>query len=313
MPQVRNTTERFVSQVIPDTRTVIRTRPLEALIIGSYVRGLSDRDVESLAEEAGLGHVSKSTVSRICHELRDRYTAFCNKSLADLNVLALFLDAIYLPTRPSGQKEGVLVAWGYTTEGQRVLVAVRLGQRESHEDWLDLGRDLTRRGLCTPWFVVSDGAPGLIKAIEELWSEAERGRCAVHKLRNVVAKLPKRSGLHDEVKAALLGSTGRSHRPGRCRTAVARTGCRTGAVVSKRSGLPGRGLAGAVYPSQVFPATAQAVPLLEPVGAFVGGCATPDEGDRTLSRRNKLPEHVLGGARPVPSRGERPWLERPGV
>jgi transposase-like protein len=112
MPQVRNTAERFVSQVIPDTRAVVRTRPLEALIIGGYVRGLSDRDIESLAEEAELGHVSKSTVSRICRELRDRYTAFCNKSLAGLNVMALFLDAIYLPTRPSGQKEGVLVAWG---------------------------------------------------------------------------------------------------------------------------------------------------------------------------------------------------------
>jgi putative transposase len=200
MPQVRNTAERFVSQVIPDTRAVVRTRPLEALIIGSYVRGLSDRDIESLAEEAELGHVSKSTVSRICRELRDRYTAFCNKSLADISVMALFLDAIYLPTRPSGQKEGVLVAWGYTTEGTRVLVAVRLGQRESHEDWLDLGRDLTRRGLRSPWLVVSDGAPGLIKAIDELWPAADRGRCAVHKLRNVVAKLPKRPGLRDEIK-----------------------------------------------------------------------------------------------------------------
>ena len=202
MPQVRNTAERFVSQVIPDTRAVVRTRPLEALIIGGYVRGLSDRDIESLAKEAELGHVSKSTVSRICRELRDRYTAFCNKSLAEVSVMALFLDAIYLPTRPSGQKEGVLVAWGYTTEGKRVLVAVRLGQRESHEDWLDLGRDLTRRGLRAPWLVVSDGAPGLIKAIEELWPEADRGRCAVHKLRNVVAKLPKRPGLHDQIKAA---------------------------------------------------------------------------------------------------------------
>src|ERR1700716_527956 len=202
MPQVRNSAERFVSQVIPDTRAVIRTRPLEALIIGSYVRGLSDRDIESLAKEAELGHVSKSTVSRICRELRARYTAFCNKSLADITVMALFLDAIYLPTRPSGQKEGVLVAWGYTTEGKRVLLAVRLGQRESHEDWLDLGRDLTQRGLRSPWLVVSDGAPGLIKAIEELWPAADRGRCAVHKLLNVVAKLPKRSGLHDEVKAA---------------------------------------------------------------------------------------------------------------
>jgi putative transposase len=202
LPQVRNTAERFVSRVLPDTKAVVRTRPLEALIIGGYVRGLSDRDIESLAQEAGLGQVSKSTVSRICRELRDRYRAFCSKGLAEVSLLVLFLDAVYLPTRPSGQKEGVLVAWGYTTEGKRVLVSVRLGQRESHEDWLDLGRDLARRGLRSPWLVVSDGAPGLIKAIEELWPEADRGRCAVHKLRNVVAKLPDRPGLHEEVKAA---------------------------------------------------------------------------------------------------------------
>ena len=202
MPQVRNTAEQFVSRVIPDTKAVVRTRPLEALVIGSYVRGLSDRDIESLAQEAGLGQISKSTVSRICRELRDRYTAFCNKSVHELNLFALFLDAVYLPTRPSGDKEGVLVAWGYTTEGKRVLVAVRLGQRESHEDWLDLGRDLTHRGLRSPWLVVSDGAPGLIKAIEEVWPQADRGRCAVHKLRNVVAKLPDRPGLHEEIKRA---------------------------------------------------------------------------------------------------------------
>jgi putative transposase len=202
MPQVRNTAEQFVSRVIPDTKAVVRTRPLEALIIGSYVRGLSDRDIESLTLEAGLGQVSKTTVSRICRELRDRYRAFCSKGLAEVSLLVLFLDAVYLPTRPSGDKEGVLVAWGYTTLGKRVLVAVRLGQRESHEDWLDLGRDLARRGLRSPWLVVSDGAPGLIKAIDELWPEADRGRCAVHKLRNIVAKLPDRPGLHEEVKGA---------------------------------------------------------------------------------------------------------------
>jgi transposase-like protein len=180
MSQVRGAAERFISRVFPDSRTVIRTRPLEALIIGGYVRGLSDRDIESLMEEAGLGQVSKSTASRICRELRARYKTFCARSLADVELLALFLDAIYLPTRPSGDKEGVLVAWGYTTLGKRVLVAVRLGQRERHEDWLDLGRDLVRRGLRSPWPVVTDGAPGLIKAIEELWPEADRQRCTVH-------------------------------------------------------------------------------------------------------------------------------------
>src|SRR5207245_6660217 len=102
MPQVRGTAERFVSQVIPDTKAVVGTRPLEALIIGSYVRGLSDRDIESLAEEAELGHVSKTTVSRICRELRDRYTAFCNKSLADISVQVVKRKVCWWPgaTRP---------------------------------------------------------------------------------------------------------------------------------------------------------------------------------------------------------------------
>jgi putative transposase len=131
MPQLRNTAERFVSQGIPDTRSAIRTRPLEALVIGAYVRGLSDRDIESLMAEAGLGTISKSTVSQICSDLRARYRAFRAKSLAELELLVLFLDAIYLPTRPSGAKEGVLVAWGCTVDGERVLLEVCLGQRSA--------------------------------------------------------------------------------------------------------------------------------------------------------------------------------------
>jgi putative transposase len=197
MPQLRDTAERFVCRTLPDTRTVIRTRPLEALVIGAYVRGLSDRDLESLLLEAGLGKLSKSSASRICQELRDRYRAFRARSL-EVELLVLFLDAIYLPTRPSGAKEGVLVAWGYNLEGQRVLLDVSLGQRERLEDWLEMGRGLVRRGLRTPWLVVTDGAPGLLRAIEELWPEAERQRCTVHRLRNVLAKLPQRGGSRSE-------------------------------------------------------------------------------------------------------------------
>jgi transposase-like protein len=171
-------------------------------VIGAYVRGLSDRDVESLVQEAGLGNVSRSSVSRICQELRQRYQAFCARSLAEIKLLALFLDATYLPTRPSGAKEGVVVAWGYDLEGKRHLLAVQLGQRERLEDWLDLGRDLTRRGLRAPWLVATDGAPGLVRAVEELWPQADRQRCSVHRLRNILAKLPKRAELHRRVQAA---------------------------------------------------------------------------------------------------------------
>lgn len=135
--------------------------------------------------------------------MRERYRAFCARSLAGIELLALFLDAIYLPTRPSGAKEGVLVAWGYDLHGKRVLLAVVLGQRERLEDWLELGRDLMRRGLPSPWLTVGDGAPGLVRAIEELWPEADRQRCSVHRLRNIEAKLPKgRDDVRRRVKAA---------------------------------------------------------------------------------------------------------------
>jgi len=202
MPQVRGSLTRFVSSTIPDTRAVIRTRPLEALVIGAYVRGLSDRDIESLAAEAGLGSISRTTVSGVCRGLRDRYRAFRARGLAEVRLLALFLDAIYLPVRPEGPKEGVLVAWGFTTEGERVLLDVTLGQRERVEDWLDLGRGLMARGLRSPLLVVADGAPGLIRAVTELWPDADRQRCSVHRLRNILAKLPKRPGLHERVRSA---------------------------------------------------------------------------------------------------------------
>ena len=143
------------------------------------VRGLSDRDIESLAREAGLGQLSRTTVSTICRQLRDRYRAFRAKSLADVRLLALMLDAIYLPVRPDGPKEGVLVAWGFTTDGERVLLDVALGQRKRADDWIDLGRGLLRRGLRSPLLVVADGAPGLIRAVTELWPDADRQRCTV--------------------------------------------------------------------------------------------------------------------------------------
>jgi transposase-like protein len=171
IPQVREAAMPFISKLFPKwhCKRLLRTDPLKALVIRGFVRGLSMRDVESLCEEAGLGRTSKSTVATICAELHERFEAFCRRSLYDVNLVVLFLDAIYLPVRPSGPKEGVICAWGITETGARELVSVRLGMRESKEDWLELGRDLTARGLAAPRLVVADGAPGLISAVEEIW------------------------------------------------------------------------------------------------------------------------------------------------
>src|ERR687887_898181 len=192
IPQVRAAAEPFVSKLFPRGTKLLRTEPLRAMVIGAFVRGLSMRDVESLCEQAGPGKLSKSTAQRICAELRERFEQFKRRDLYDVRVAALFLDAVFLSVRPSGPKEGVLVAWGFTEGGERVLLSVMLGMRESYEDWQALGRDLIARGLGAPMLVVADGAPGLIKAIEQCWPASDRQRCCVHRVRNLYAKVPER-------------------------------------------------------------------------------------------------------------------------
>ncbi len=69
------------------------------------------------------------------------------RDLYEIRLVALFLDATFLAVRSDGAKEGVLIAWGFTEEGERALLSVQQGMRESYEDWWELGRDLIARGL----------------------------------------------------------------------------------------------------------------------------------------------------------------------
>jgi transposase-like protein len=198
-PRVRNASQlEFSSQIVG--KGVARTHALEALVVCSFLRGLSVRDIEAaLAETFEEAIVSKSTVSRICADTRERYRAWCGRRLDEHDVVYCFLDAVYLKLRPDDTPaEGVLVAWGVTLEGRKVLLGLQLGSRESYEDWLDFGRDMTGRGLRPPALIVADGAPGLWKAARELWPDALEQRCTVHALRNVTKKLPER--LHRELK-----------------------------------------------------------------------------------------------------------------
>jgi transposase-like protein len=50
---------------------------------------------------------------------------------------------------------------------------------------------MVARGLKAPVLVIFDGAPGLNKAVKRMWPRAFRQRCQVHKMRNILAKLPR--------------------------------------------------------------------------------------------------------------------------
>jgi putative transposase len=200
-PRVRDASRLgFESRLLG--KHVTRTYALESLVIGSFLRGLSVRDVEAVLEETFDEPVSsRSTVSRILGDTRERYRRWCRRRLDGHDLVYLFCDAIYLKLHPDDTPaEGVLVAWGVTLEGRKVLLGLQLGSRESYESWLQFGRDLVARGLNTPALIVADGAPGLWKAMRELWPTADEQHCTVHALRNVTAKLPERH--HRELKTS---------------------------------------------------------------------------------------------------------------
>ena len=135
--------------------------------------------------------------------LWEQYEAFQNRDLSDLPLLCLFLDGLYEPLRTHGiTREAILCAWGITLDGRKVLISLSLGNKESGEAWLEFLRDLDRRGLPTPLFITTDGAGGLIQAVDQMWSKSLRGRCWVHRMRNFASKVPK-SRWH-EIKPYLL-------------------------------------------------------------------------------------------------------------
>jgi putative transposase len=189
-PKLRNTAEAFASSLLG--KGVVRSEPLEALVISAWVRGLSDRDVEALLAEA-LGPeaaLSKSTASRICQRLRTEFEEFRARDLSDIELDYLFLDGSHFKMHDGSRAEPVLVAYGITTVGQPVLLAVEPGGDESHDAWAGFLDDLKGRGLQAPPLVVSDGAPGLLGAIDVKMSTALRERCLIHRARNVLAKVP---------------------------------------------------------------------------------------------------------------------------
>jgi transposase-like protein len=191
VPQLRATEEQFCPKLVERLGT--RSVDVEGLVRGMYVRGLSTRDVEDLyGESFGRSRLSKSTVSRITQQLNTDFEAWRKRDLSDLNVLYLFLDGQYHAARQgTDEKEGVLTGYAILEDGRPVLLHLDVGPRESYDAWLSFLQDMVARGLRDPLLVIFDGAPGLHKAVKRMWPRAFRQRCQVHKMRNLLAKLPR--------------------------------------------------------------------------------------------------------------------------
>ena len=188
-PQIAGRDEPFRSEIREALKG--RTQALEDLAVELLARGLSVRDIEdAFRDESGRLLLSRTAVSEIGERLWADYQEFATRDLSEYDIAYLFVDGIAERIRPGQKREPVLAAWGFTASGAKVLLHLMADSREDAETVSAFFQDMRRRGLGDPLLVVSDGAAGIVKAIETCFPRSARQRCLAHRMRNLAAKVP---------------------------------------------------------------------------------------------------------------------------
>ena len=202
-PRVRGMEARFESRILPLFKR--RTEEVGQLLPELYLHGLAEGDFD-LALRGLLGDkapLSPATIARLKAGWQGEYEAWKTRALADLEVVYLWVDGIYVKAGLEKDKAAMLVALAALRDGRKVIVAVESGYRESTESWSALLRDLKGRGLRAPRLVIGDGHLGIWDALATVYPSAEAQRCWNHRLLNLLDKLPKR--VQPEAKRLLTG------------------------------------------------------------------------------------------------------------
>lgn len=205
IPRVRDRSKtetplKFNSVIVPPY--IRRSKSIETLLPLLYLKGLSTGDFQdALAPLLGdkAKNLSPGVISRLKTAWEDEFKAWCQKDLSLKKYVYLWADGIYLQARMEDSKDCILVIIGVNEYGQKELLAIESGYRESKESWKYVMQDLKNRGLShEPCVVTGDGALGLWGALNEEFPTARHQRCWVHKTCNILDKLPK--SLHERAK-----------------------------------------------------------------------------------------------------------------
>ena len=185
-PQIADRREPFRSRI----REVVRgrTEELEALAVEMYARGLSTRDIEAVFADAdGRSLLSRTAVSEITERLWAEYEAFAGRDLSEFEITYLFVDGI--AERLHLGQPRARRCWRHGASSRTVRRRC-CTTKEDTASCREFFQDMRRRGLPDPLLVASDGAPGMIRAIEECLPRSVRQRCLAHKMRNLQSKVP---------------------------------------------------------------------------------------------------------------------------
>lgn len=208
-PRVRGLEERFESRILPLFKR--RTEEVSELLPTLYLHGLALGDFE-LALRGLLGEgapLSAASIARLKAQWQLEYQAWRSRSLAELEIVYVWADGLYVKAGIEDGKAALLVIVGATRAGEKVVLAVESGQRESGESWAEVLRDLRARGLNVPRLLVADGHLGIWAALGEIWPECDEQRCWNHKMVNVLDQVPrkKQAAVRQHLRAMMYAET----------------------------------------------------------------------------------------------------------
>lgn len=205
VPKVRDRSGagiKFNSNLVPPY--LKRTKNIEEFLPWLYLRGISTGDFsESLKHLLGndAPGLSATTISRLKQDWEQNYKDWNKRDLSKKRYVYVWADGVYSNVRMD-DRLCLLVIIGSDERGNKELLALSDGYRESAASWEEVLMDLTQRGLQTPpKLAVGDGALGFWKAVGKVWPATDQQRCWVHKTANVLEKLPK--AIQPKVKEAL--------------------------------------------------------------------------------------------------------------
>lgn len=206
IPKVRDRSGsgiKFNSSMVPPY--IRKAKSLEAALPWLYLKGISTGDMQEalsvLVGEDAKG-LSPSVVSRLKAQWTEAYQRWNQRDLSGEQYVYVWADGIYSTLRGEDDRLCLLVLIGVNVRGEKKLLALSDGYRESKASWLAILQDLEARGLATPpKLAIGDGSLGFWAAIAEAWPETKCQRCWVHKTMNVLNELPK--SIHAKAKAGL--------------------------------------------------------------------------------------------------------------
>ena len=178
-----------------------------------FLSGVSTRTLAMISHRL-IGHkISAGEVSRCSRELVGAIESWRNRDLASMSFKYLFCDGVYFEMRVARtiEKVSVLVVIGVTETGQKQVIGIQSGDKESASSWRETFKDLKRRGLDsrTVTLGVMDGLAGLEKVFREEFSKGKVQRCQVHVARNVLAKVPRKlkQEVADDIRSIFYASS----------------------------------------------------------------------------------------------------------